>query len=246
MNLFASKMKVPFQTLISALILVFCLVLPTSGCKDKPEDAQVVVSEVQEKTKTSESSIKEAKMHKKKSILFFGDSLTAGYGLEEEESFPSLIQERIDSLGLDYTVINGGLSGETSAGGKGRIDWVLRSDIDVFVLELGANDVLRGLDLDETEKNLRSILDAVKAKHNDIPLIIAGMQAPPNMGAEYTSQFVGIFSKLAKEYKAGLIPFLLEGVAGNPELNLADAKHPNALGQYIVRENVWKVLAKVL
>jgi acyl-CoA thioesterase-1 len=182
----------------------------------------------------------------RKYILFFGNSLTAGYGLDESESFPSLIQMRIDSIGLPYQVINAGLSGETSAGGLGRIDWVLRQQIDVFVLELGPNDALRGLDLDATEQNLRGILDKVLAKHPDIPIVIAGMEAPPNMGEEYTTQFREIYRKLAEDYNAALIPFLLEGVGGEPELNLPDRMHPNAEGQKIVRDNVWKVLQESL
>ena len=183
---------------------------------------------------------------KKKSILFFGDSLTAGFGLEEEESFPSLVQDRIDSLDLDYNVINAGLSGETSSGGKNRIDWVLNQDVDIFVLELGANDMLRGLDIIETEKNLRAILDFVLDKTPETKVIIAGMEAPPNMGEEYTNQFRSLFQNLAKDYEASYIPFLLDGVAGFPELNLNDGKHPNAEGQKIVLENVWRILNPLL
>ncbi len=190
---------------------------------------------------TSQTSFRETNTSRKY-ILFFGNSLTAGYGLDEDQSFPSLIQARIDSLKLPYQVINGGLSGETSAGGLGRIDWVLRQQIDIFVLELGANDVLRGLDLKATETNLGAILDAVLKKYPDIPIIIAGMEAPPNMGAEYTSAFRNIFSTLAKDYKARLIPFLLKDVGGIPELNLPDRMHPNVEGQKIVMENVWVVL----
>ena len=174
--------------------------------------------------------------------MFFGDSLTAGYGLDEEDSFPSLIQNRIDSLGRPYEVINAGLSGETSAGGKGRIDWVLNKPVDIFVLELGANDMLRGLDLNETDKNLRAILDVVKVKSPDAKLVIAGMEAPPNMGDDYTSKFRGLFSSIANEYNAALIPFLLDGVAGIAELNLGDGKHPNPQGQKIVTENVWRII----
>jgi len=179
-------------------------------------------------------------------ILFFGNSLTAGYQLEEEESFPSLIQEKIDSMGLAYEVINAGLSGETSAGGLGRIDWVLKQDVDLFVLELGPNDALRGLDLDETKKNLRAILERVRAKDPKMPIVIAGMDAPPNMGSTYTNKFASIYPDLAKEFDAGLIPFLLEGVAGVPELNLRDGIHPNPLGQKIVANNVWAVLGQYL
>ena len=227
---------------IKLLVITLFFIYPLTGCNDKPQAKKDVVVADKELTKPAESSMNEVEKTKKKSILFFGDSLTAGFGLDEEDSFPSLIQNRIDSLGLDYQVINGGLSGETSAGGKGRIDWVLRSPIDVFILELGANDVLRGLDLKETDKNLRAILDAVQAKYPDISMIVAGMQAPPNMGSDYTTQFENIFKSLSQDYQAGLIPFLLDGVAGNPELNLPDAKHPKAIGQHIVRDNVWKVL----
>jgi acyl-CoA thioesterase-1 len=182
----------------------------------------------------------------RKYILFFGNSLTAGYGLDEDQSFPSLIQARIDSIGLPYQVINGGLSGETSAGGLNRIDWVLRQQIDVFVLELGPNDALRGLDLKSTDQNLRGIVDAVQKKYPNIPIIIVGMEAPPNMGAEYTTAFRNVFRDIANDYNARLIPFLLEGVGGKPELNLPDRMHPNAEGQKIVAENVWRVLKDVL
>ena len=222
------------------LLVAFIFSFTTYSCGNKAEVAPTpqVADAIEEVTQTP----MEEKKSNKKSILFFGDSLTAGYMLEEEESFPSLVQDRIDSLGLPYEVINAGLSGETSAGGKGRIDWVLKQDVDIFVLELGANDVLRGLDLTETDKNLRAILDQVKSKDENTSIIIAGMQAPPNMGKEYTDKFVNIFSSIAKDYNAGLIPFLLEGVAGIPDLNLGDGKHPNAAGQKIVLENVWATL----
>ncbi len=186
------------------------------------------------------------KKERKKSILFYGDSLTAGYGLEEEEAFPALIQDRIDSLGLDYEVINAGLSGETSAGGKGRIEWVLNRPVDVFVLELGANDMLRGLSIEETDKNLKAILDKVNELSPDAKIVIAGMEAPANMGPEYSAQFKNIFASLATDYKAALIPFLLEGLMGSPELSIGDNKHPNAEGQKIVRENVWRIIQPLL
>ena len=181
-----------------------------------------------------------------KVILFFGNSLTAGYGLAEEESFPSLIQGKIDEQGLAYKVVNAGLSGETSAGGLGRIDWVLNQPVDLFVLELGPNDALRGLDLGETRKNLRQILERVQATHPGIPMIVVGMMAPPNMGADFTNEFASIYPDLASEYDAGLVPFLLEGVAGDPDLNLNDGIHPNAEGQKIVASNVWQVLESYL
>ncbi|MFK7812038.1 MAG: arylesterase [Maribacter sp.] len=181
-----------------------------------------------------------------KTILFFGNSLTAGYGLDTKESFPSLIQNRLDSLSLKYTVINAGLSGETTSGGKNRLGWVLKQKVDIFVLELGANDGLRGIPLEETRGNLQTIIDAVREKNSETKIILAGMQIPPNMGKEYTTEFRTIFPDLAKKNDLQLIPFLLDGVAGIPDLNLPDGIHPTAAGQKIVRENVWVVLEKIL
>jgi len=181
-----------------------------------------------------------------KTILFFGNSLTAGYGLDTKESFPSLIQDRLDSLNLKYTVINAGLSGETTSGGKNRLGWVLKQKVDIFVLELGANDGLRGIPLSETRNNLQTIIDAVHKKNGDTKIVLAGMQIPPNMGQEYTTEFRTIFPDLAKKNDLQLIPFLLDGVAGIPSLNLPDGIHPTAEGQKIVRENVWIVLEKML
>ncbi len=181
-----------------------------------------------------------------KTILFFGTSLTAGYGLDPTEAYPALIQNRIDSLKMPYKVINGGLSGETSAGGKGRIDWLLKQKVDVFVLELGANDGLRGLPVAQTIKNLQDIIDRVKAKYPDVKLVIAGMQVPPNMGAKYASDFKKIFPDLAKKNQMALIPFLLDKVGGIAKLNQADGIHPTAEGDKILAENVWVVLKDLL
>jgi acyl-CoA thioesterase I len=180
--------------------------------------------------------------------LFFGNSLTAGYGLDEPtQSFPGLIQNRLDSLSLPYRVINGGVSGETTAGGLGRIDFVLKQQpLHVFILELGANDGLRGIPLDQTEKNLQGIIDKVKAKYPEAKLVMAGMQIPPNMGADYANNFRSIFPDLAKKNNMTLIPFLLEGVGGEAKLNQRDGIHPTAEGHEIVAENVWKELKKVL
>jgi acyl-CoA thioesterase-1 len=181
-----------------------------------------------------------------KTILFFGDSLTAGYGLSPEEAFPALIEKKLLKTGRTSKVVNAGLSGETSAGGLSRIDWVLRQPVDVFVLELGANDGLRGLPLEQTEKNLQGIIDKVKAKNPKARIVIAGMMVPPNMGSAYTSKFKTIFPDLAKKNKATLIPFLLQDVAGNEKLNLADGIHPNTEGHKIVAENVFKVISLLL
>ncbi|MEM8999226.1 MAG: arylesterase [Bacteroidota bacterium] len=181
-----------------------------------------------------------------KVILFFGDSLTAGYGLELGEAFPALIQDRLDSLDLNYTVINSGLSGETTAGGRNRLGWVLNQKVDVFVLELGANDGLRGIPLTETRANLQAMIDLVKEKNMNTQIVLAGMQIPPNMGPEYTTEFRKIFPELAEQNDIALIPFLLEGVAGMPELNLEDGIHPSPEGHQMVRDNVWKVLEGVV
>ena len=184
---------------------------------------------------------------KRKTVLFFGDSLTAGYGLEDPEAaFPYLIEQKIDSLNLPYKVVSAGLSGETSAGGKNRIDWLLKQQMDVFVLELGANDGLRGLDVKETEKNLQSIIDQVHAKFPETKLVITGMMVPPSMGAKYADAFREIFPRLAKKNNAAFIPFLLEGVGGVPELNQGDGIHQTVEGHKILANNVWTVLKDVL
>lgn len=201
----------------------------------------------QAKNREKESTdleIKEERVAKAndKIILFFGNSLSAGYGLDEGESFPDRIQETIDSLELNYIVVNAGYSGETTAGGVGRIDWVLGQEIDIFVLELGGNDLLRGIDVKNTESNLKEIIEKVRAKDSQIQIILAGMQAPPNMGDDYSRQFASIYSRLAKEYKIGLIPFLLKEVGGNPKLNQPDGIHPSEEGARIVAGTVWETL----
>lgn len=191
--------------------------------------------------------VEKKQVEKSKTVLFFGDSLTAGYGLEDpENAFPYLIEQRIDSLKLPYKVVSAGLSGETSAGGKNRIDWLLKQQMDVFVLELGANDGLRGLDVKETEKNLQSIIDQVHAKFPETKIVVTGMMVPPSMGAKYADAFKEIFPRLAKKNDAAFIPFLLEGVGGVPELNQADGIHPTVEGHKILADNVWDVLKDVL
>lgn len=181
-----------------------------------------------------------------KNILFFGTSLTAGMGVDPEQSFPALIQTKIDSLDLSYKVINAGLSGETSADGKNRIDWLLRQPVDVFVLELGANDGLRGIPVKETVTNLQTTIDKVKKKYPNVKLVLAGMQMPPSMGEKYTVPFKELFPALAKKNNMALIPFLLNDVAGIPSLIQQDGLHPNPKGHQILAENVWKILKPVL
>ncbi len=183
-----------------------------------------------------------------KNILFYGDSLTAGYGLDDAstQAFPGLIQQKITAAALPYRVINAGLSGETTAGGLRRIDWVLRVPVDIFVLELGGNDGLRGLPPAVAATNLQAIIDRVRGKNPTVKIIITGMQMPVSMGEDYRQKFAAIFPALAEANQATLLPFLLEGVGGEVELNLADGVHPNDAGHRLVAENLWKTLLPLL
>jgi acyl-CoA thioesterase-1 len=179
--------------------------------------------------------------------MFMGTSLTAGYGLPDpDEAYPALIQRRIDSLGLNYDVVNAGYSGETSAGALRRIEWLMREPVDVFVLETGANDGLRALNPDSLRSNIQRIFDRVRAAHPNARLVLAGMEAPPNLGSRYTAAFREIYPELARKNDATLIPFLLEGVAGVDSLNQPDGIHPNARGEQVIAENVWRVLGPEL
>jgi acyl-CoA thioesterase-1 len=214
-------------------ILLLCLSIFSCGGKKATGDAPA--DTIAAKTMTINST--------NKTILFFGDSLTAGYGLDDvSESFPGVIKARIDSLKLSYNVVNAGVSGETTADGLARIDWALKQPVDVFVLELGANDGLRGLSVQQSASNLQAIIDKIKAKYPQAKIILAGMQIPPNMGAAYTRDFKDIFPALAAKNHLALVPFLLAGVAGDRKLNQADGIHPTAAGAKIVAENVWNVL----
>jgi acyl-CoA thioesterase-1 len=181
-----------------------------------------------------------------KRILFFGDSLTAGYGIDPDLAYPALIQSKIDASELHAQVVVGAVSGDTSAGGLRRIDWMLRQPVDIFVLALGANDGLRGVDPTATEKNLQAIIDQVRAKYPQAQIVIAGMRLPPSMGKEYAMAFEAIFPRLADGNHTDLVPFLLQGVGGIIELNLTDRIHPNPAGHKIVAENVWQQLEPLL
>ncbi|MEX0823388.1 MAG: arylesterase [Balneolaceae bacterium] len=178
--------------------------------------------------------------------MFFGDSITAGYGLETENAFPALIQEKIDSLDLPYDIVNAGLSGETSAGGLRRIDWVLQQPVDIVIIELGGNDGLRGIDPENTKENLQGIIDKIESKYPETEIILTGMQAPPNMGENYTERFRQVFFDLADKNDVIFLPFILEGVAGNPELNQPDGIHPTFEGHQILAKNVWEVMEPLL
>jgi len=218
------------------ILLVFILV----SCGDAPK------KEADSAPTKTVDDVTAAKTSEEKIILFFGNSLTAGYGLDTEEAFPALIQNRLDSLGLDYTAINSGLSGETTSAGLNRLDWVLNQKVDIFVLELGANDGLRGIPIKETRENLQAIIDRVRKKNADTQIVLAGMQIPPNMGQTYAGEFQQLFPELAEKNDVKLIPFLLQGVAGRLDLNQDDGIHPTSEGQLIVRDNVWDVLKDII
>ena len=222
--------------------LLFTFLLGSLACQPANEPASV--------DDTPASVLKDSTVNTtttRKTILFFGNSLTAAYGLEPSEGFPALIQEKLDSLGYDYRTVNAGLSGETTASGASRLDWVLEQQpVDIFVLELGANDGLRGIATAETQKNLKEIISKVRSANPEVKIILAGMMVPPNMGNAYTDRFQKIFPAVAAEQEVTLIPFLLEDVAGEPELNQTDGIHPTAEGQQIVAENVWEILQPLL
>ena len=179
-------------------------------------------------------------------IVFLGDSLAAGLGVDPVEAFPALIQKRIEATGWNDTVFNSGVSGDTSADGLGRINWLLKQRIDVLILELGGNDGLRGLSVAATQTNLQAIIDRVNQKYPQARIVVAGMQMPPNMGDDYTLAFRRLYPNLATANHAALIPFLLADVGGKPELNQPDHIHPNVAGHKIVADNVWKVLKPLL
>ena len=228
-----------------SIFLKFCyfsLIILLVSCK-----ADAKKTTTKKEVTTNVVSTKTENTTNNKRIVVFGDSLTAGYGLEDvEDAYPGLLQQKIDSLQLGYTVINSGISGETTAGGKNRIDWVLNQKPSVFILELGANDGLRGVPLTETKMNLQYIIDAVKTKYPSSKIVLVGMQIPPNFGQDYTNEFKNIFPALAQKNQVALIPFLLENVGGIPSLNQSDGIHPTAKGHKILAKNVWEVLAPIL
>jgi acyl-CoA thioesterase-1 len=223
---------------IAVLLSFFVIVLVSCGDQNpKQTESAKVASENETKAPSRDRKV----------ILFFGNSLTAGYGVKTEESFPSLVQTRIDSLGLNYEVVNAGVSGETTATGLSRLDWVLDNyEVDIFVLELGANDGLRGLPPAQTQKNLEEIIDQVRETEKGVEVILAGMMVPPSMGSEYSTAYNPIFRSIADAKQVAFIPFLLEGVGGIDSLNQDDGIHPNPKGNLIVLENVWEVLGPMI
>lgn len=181
-----------------------------------------------------------------KALVFFGDSLTAGLGVDPDDAFPALIQRKLDASGRAWRVVNAGLSGETTAGGLRRLDWILRQRVDIFVIELGGNDGLRGIDPESSHSNLEAMIKRVRERYPNAKIVLAGLQMPANMGATYTRQFAAMYPELAQKNQISLIPLLLEGVGGVPNLNQADGIHPTAAGYQIVAETVWRVLQPLL
>lgn len=220
--------------------IAIALLLIPSSCNDGQKADQKSNSE------PDSQKVEEEQQHSK-TILFFGNSLTAGYGVREGEGFPELIGKKLDSLGYDYRVINAGVSGETTSSGLRRVDWVVeRQDVDIFILELGANDGLRGIPTHVTRENLYEIISKVREVQPEVKIILAGMMVPPNMGEDYGNRFSKIFPEVADSADVKLIPFLLEDVGGIDSLNQDDGIHPNPAGHKILSKNVWNELSKEL
>lgn len=179
-------------------------------------------------------------------VVVLGDSLAAGFGVDPSEAFPALLQRQAEESGLSTRIVNGGVSGDTTAGGLRRLDWMLKSPVDVLLLELGGNDGLRGLPIESTRSNLTAIIQKTRARHPKAEVIVAGMQVPPNVGRDYADRFRNLFPEVARQEKASLIPFLLEGVGGVPELNLPDQIHPTPQGHRVIASNAWPILEPLL
>jgi acyl-CoA thioesterase-1 len=182
----------------------------------------------------------------KKTIVFLGDSLSAGSGVQPAQAFPAVVGEKVRERGLPYEVVNAGVGGDTTAGGLRRLDWLLQRRVDVLILELGGNDGLRGLPVQNIRSNLQGMIDKAKAKYPDVQIVIAGMQMPPNVGAKYADDFKQVFFEVAKQNNVAIIPFLLEGVGGLREFNQPDLIHPNPVGHRMVAEVVWKTIEPLL
>ena len=219
--------------MIPRYVQVFGLIAALSGCdqpgKQAPKSAPATSSESERPT-----------------VVFLGTSLTAGLGVEPEQAYPALIQQKIDSAGLGYRVVNAGVSGETSAGARRRVDWLLREPVAVLVVETGANDGLRGLPPDSLRANIQAVLDRARSLPSSPKLVLVGMRVPPNYGRGYSQQFQSIYPELARANDAALVPFLLDRVGGVPALNQADGVHPTAAGQRVMAETVWRVLEPLL
>ena len=223
----------PFVPSLAVLVLLLCASCAQPDVERTPPEAEPSASAPVDRAPSSTSAPR---------IVFLGDSLTAGYGLDKDASVPSLIQKRLKDT--PYEVVNAGVSGDTSAGGLSRLDWSLSGDVKILVIELGANDGLRGLPVAGLKQNLVEIITRARAR--GISVILTGMEAPPNFGPAYTSEFREVYRQLAKEHDVTFVPFYLEGVAGIPGLNIADGIHPNAEGSRIVEKTIWSALEPLL
>lgn len=234
---------------MSIRILICVLLLGAAACDSTPQSEQrpqsAEISAAQTQREITESA-PPADSSKAVKVLFFGTSLTAGYGLDPSLAFPNIIQKKSEGTSTPIVAINAGLSGETSAGAVRRIDWALKSPVDVVVLETGGNDALRALDPDSLEGNLSAAVDRIRALQPRARILLVVMEAPPNLGPQYTARFRKAYTNVAAREKLTLVPFLLDNVAGKPELNQSDGVHPNEKGEPIVADNVWKVLQPVV
>ncbi len=243
---------VPSRTIISAKDAVLAgaavCAVALSGCRagSGPKPSPSAVASASPAAPSSASAAARPVADDRPVVLFVGTSLTAGYGIDPDDAFPARIQRKIDAAGLRYRVVNAGVSGETSAGARRRIDWLLRQRVAVLVLETGANDGLRGQDPEETRRNIQAVFDEAKKQKPPPRLVLVAMEALPNYGEDYRRRFRAIYPELAKANGATLVPFLLDGVAGDPRLNQPDGIHPTAEGHARVAENVWKVLQPIL
>ena len=223
--------------LLLGVVLAGCDAQPGDGANDNGRTAGIPASQVNRPSPAGAPQ---------RNLVFVGTSLTAGLGLEPEEAYPSLIAERIEEAGLPYAVTNAGVSGETSAGLAARLDWLMEGDFDVIVVETGANDGLRGIPVATARRNIDAILTRIRASKPDAAIVLVQMESPPNLGRPYTDAFRTMYQELSKKHDAVLMPFLLEGVAGDPELNQADGIHPNPRGARRVADNVWAVLGPLV
>jgi acyl-CoA thioesterase-1 len=243
-----TKAKV-FQRGCAAAIVVAALTT-ASGCRSSRADVDTAAAGTVSKASTppAQGSARSAQPATDSShqVLFIGTSLTAGLGLSPDSAYPQLIQQKIDGAHLPFEVVNAGVSGETTAGLLRRLDWLLRGNYDVIVVETGANDGLRGTSVTTVRENLRTILSRIRSARPNARLLVVQMEAPPNLGPAYTNAFHAMYPALSKEEGATLVPFLLSGVAGDEKLNQADGIHPNQRGEHIVADNVWRSLEPVL
>jgi acyl-CoA thioesterase I len=231
-------MSYPRRSLLGLLLLAVCAV---AGCRDKAAPEPSAASRAAAAaTIPADPDAPPARPR----IVAFGDSLTAGLGLLEQEAYPALLQRKIDEAGYQFEVINAGVSGDTSAGALRRLDWALEGDVKVLIVAFGGNDGLRGLPVAQLKENLAGIID--RARERNVVVLLAGMEAPPNFGQEYAAQFRQAFRDVALQKRVLFIPFLLNNVAGKPELNQADGIHPNQQGTQMVADTVWSVLEPLL